>query len=101
MNLSQQFHPVTWGQIVQIQSLEINKTYPVLFARRLITQFGPPVLVTMQSEEGINVKIYLPKIYSDVFEDSDIEDINTGRKHYKIIYRRRTGSAYVIHSDLQ
>ena len=83
------------------QSLAINKTYPVLFARRFITHFGSSILVTLQSQKGINVKIYLPKIYSEVFEDSDIEDINTGSKHNKLIYRGRTESAYVIHSDMQ
>jgi len=100
MNLSQQFHLVASGQVVQLRTLDINKPYPVLYARRLITQYGSSVLVTLQSEEGINVKIYLPKRYSDVFEDSDIEDINTGRKLYKLIYRGRRGSAYVIHMEL-
>ena len=42
----------------------------------------------------------LPKSYSDVVDESGIEDINTGRKHYKLIYRGKTGSAYVTHMEL-
>jgi len=95
VNLSQQFHLVASGQVVQLNTLDINKPYPVLYARRLNTQFGSTVLVTLQSDEGVNVKIYLPKRYSEV-----IEDINTGRKHNKLIYRGRTGSAYAIHLEL-
>jgi len=80
MNLSQHFQIITSGQVVQIHTLEINRPYPVLFARCLTTQHGPTVLITLQSEENVNVKIYLPKRYSDGFDDDDddIEDINTG-----------------------
>jgi len=84
LNLYQQFHLVASRQVVQIHTLEINKPYPVLFARWLITQYGSSVLVTLQSEENIDVEIYLPKRYSDVVDDTDIKDINTGRKNYNL-----------------
>jgi len=61
MNLSQHFHIIASGQIVQINTLEVNKLYPVLYVRRMSTQYGPTVLLTLQAEENINVKIYLPR----------------------------------------
>jgi len=56
-------------------------------------------LKTLQAEENINVKIYLPKRYADWFDDQDIEDINTDKK-YKCIYKGRSGSAYVLNMIL-
>jgi len=100
MNLAQQFHLVASGQVVQLHTLDINKPYPVQYAQRLTTQFVSTVLATLNSEEGNNVKIYLPKRYANVFEDSGFEDINNGRKHYKLIQRGKTGSAYIIHMEL-
>jgi len=80
MNLSRQFHNVSFGKVVQIHTLEMNKHCPVLFARRLTTQYVSTVLLALRSEEDINVKIYLPKWYSDV-DVGHFEDINNGRKN--------------------
>jgi len=86
--LSQKFQLVPSVQFVRIKLLEINKPHHVIFARRHISQFVSSILVTLQTEEEINVKIYLDMRYSNVFEDSDIEDINTGKKKLQInLYR--------------
>jgi len=65
-------------------SLDINigfgPEYPILYARRTTTQFGPTVLLTLQAEENTNIKIYLPRRYAEGFDDQDIEDINEGGK---------------------
>jgi len=100
MNLSQPFRNIASGLVVQIRTLEVNKHYPVLFARRLTKRYGSAVQLTLQSEEDLNIKIYLPKRYADAVDDTDIEDINLGRKTYKLIYKGRTGSAYIIHLEL-
>jgi len=59
-----------------------------VFARRLTT-----VLLTLQAEENVNIKIYLPKRYAEEFDEQDIEDINTGTKTYTLINKGRSGSA--------
>jgi len=59
----------------------VDRPYPILYARRTTTQFGPTVLLTLQAEENINVKIYLPRRYAEAFDDQDIEDINKGKKY--------------------
>ena len=81
MSLGQHFYNVASGQEFSIHTLEMDRPYPVLFARRLQSQYGPTVLLTLQAEENINVKIYPPKRYADGFDDQDIEDINTDKKY--------------------
>ena len=87
LTLSQHFFNIASGQVVSIHTLEMDRPYPVLFARRWHSQYGPTVLVTLRTEENINVKIYLPKRYADRFDDQDIEDINTNNKQYIFIYK--------------
>ena len=83
------------GQIVQIHTLDMGRPYPVTFARRLTTQFGPTVLLTLQADETINIKFYLPRRYAEGFGDQDIEE-----KIYKLIYKGRCGSAYILNMVL-
>ena len=80
MNLCQHFHVIASAQIDQIHTLDTYRPYPVLFPRRLTTQLGPTALLTLQAEENINIKIYLPRRYTEGFDDQDIEDINEGKK---------------------
>jgi len=84
---------------VQLHTLRQNRPYPVLFARRMSTQYGSTVLLTLQAEEKVKVKIYLPKRYADVIENDHIEEINTGRKNYKLLYVGKAGSAYIINLE--
>jgi len=67
------------GQIVQIHTLDMDRPYTILYARRLTTKFGPTLLLTLQAEENMNIKIYLPRRYAEGFDDQDIEDINEGK----------------------
>jgi len=57
----------------------MDRPYPILYARRLTTKFGPTLLLTLQAEENMNIKIYLPRRYAEGFDDQDIEDINEGK----------------------
>jgi len=56
-------------------------------------------LLTLEAEENINIKIYLPRRYAEGFDDQDIEDINEGKK-YKLIYKGRSGVAYILNMIL-
>jgi len=66
----------------------------------LTTKYGPTVLLTLQAEENIYIKIYLPRRYAEGFDDQDIEDINEGKKIYKLIYKGRSGVAYILNMVL-
>ena len=74
--------------------------YPVTFARRLTTQYGPTILLTLQMGGGDeNVKVYMPKRYAELFTDTDIED-NNSVKQYKLIFTGKQGSSFVLNMEL-
>jgi len=100
MNICQHFRVVAYGPIVQIHTLNVDRPYPILYARRTSTQFGPTVLLTLHTEENINVKVYLPRRYAEGLNDQDIEDINEGKKKYKLVYKGRSGVAYILNMIL-
>ena len=85
MNLCQHFNDPASGQIVHTHTLDMDRTYPVLFARRFTTQFEPTFLLTLQAEENMDIKFYLPRRYAEGFDDQDIEDINEGKNIKYII----------------
>jgi len=64
---------------------KINREYPVTYARRMTTQYGPTVQLTLRTDDDENVKVYLPKRYAEIFKDTDTDDINNSTKHYKLI----------------
>ena len=99
MDLCRVFKNIASGPVVQLHTLEQNRPYPVLFARRLNTQYGSTVFLTLQTGDNVNVKIYLPKRYADVIEVDHIEEINTGSKNYKLLYLGKAGSAYIINLE--
>jgi hypothetical protein len=57
------------------------------------------VLLALRSEEDINVKMYLPKWYSDV-DVGHFEDINNGRKKYNLISKGKL-DPHVTHTEFE
>ena len=92
---------ITSGNIVRLDTLEIDRRYPVTYARRLTNQYGPTTLLTLQKGDGEeNVKGYMPKRYAETFTDVDIEDINNSVKQYILIFRGKEGSSFVLNLEL-
>jgi len=77
MDLTQHFDGVTCDKTFSVSELDINRKYRILKAERLITRFGPTVILNVNGEYAASVKIFLPRRYSDVFTDTDIERINS------------------------
>ena len=96
MAFSSHFQVIASGTIVRLDTLEINRGYPVTFARRLTTTYGHTILLTLQTG-GENVKVYMPKRYAELFTEKDIEDINNSITHYKLIYKGKRGSSFVLY----
>jgi hypothetical protein len=88
--LSSHFQAIASGIIVTIDTLEIDREYPVTFARRLTIQYGPTVQLTLRTDGDESVKVFLPKRYAELVSDTDIKDINSSIKQYKLIFRGKT-----------
>jgi len=86
MELAKKFEDATSCQSVNINSLETDKKYPIVRAKRMTSKFGPTVLLTIRDSESTTVKIFLPKRYSAVVSDEDVEKINNKLVSLNLIY---------------
>jgi len=58
MDLSKRFEGATSITTVSTRSLEINKMYPIVHAKRINTKFGCTVLLSIQDSKAKIVKIF-------------------------------------------
>jgi hypothetical protein len=77
MDLNQKFEGITCNTTVYVSEINVNRKYRILRAQRLTTRFGPAVILTVKGEDAAPVQMFLPRRYSDVFTDTDIEQINS------------------------
>jgi len=98
MYLAQKFDGVTCATIISVSELDVNRKYRILQARRLTTRFGPTVILTVKNENDAPVQVLLPRIYSDVFSDPDIEQINTNDIFLHLLFKGvcPTTKAYLL-----
>jgi hypothetical protein len=89
MNLTARFALVASGDVVRLTTLDEGRRYPVTFAQRKESQYGPSILLTLRNDPTSNVKEYLPKRFTEVFQDGDIEHINTETRSYHLVYHGR------------
>jgi len=69
----------------------------VVGAHRVTGRNGYPAIVfTLQSDYGVTLQIYLPRLYIKCIDDPDIDDINLRRKKYKLKYLGLVGLTHAI-----
>jgi len=77
MDLTKRFEKATAYSSLNVNTLEPHKLYPIIRAKRIPTKFGPSIVLTLRIAETNIVKVFLPKRYSDMVSDSDIDAINS------------------------
>jgi len=86
MELAKKFEEATSCQSVNINSLETDKKYPIVRTKRITNKFGPSVLLTIRDSESTTDQTFLPKRYSAVVSEDDIEKINNKLVSLNLIY---------------
>lgn len=87
MEMSKKFQMATSCHVVNIDSLEIDRKYPIIKAERVTTSFRESILLCIQNSITFNLfKIFLPKIYAETFTDDDLNAINTEKVKLNLIY---------------
>ena len=83
---------------ISVSELDVNRKYRILQARRLTTRFGPTVILTVKYEDAAPVQVFLPRRYSDVFTDTDIEQINSNDVFLHLLFKGvcPTTEAYLL-----
>ena len=73
MDLTKRFEEATAYASINVNTLEPHKLYPIIRAKRIPIKYGPTVVLTLRIAENYNDQVFLPKRYSDVMSDADIE----------------------------
>jgi len=89
MDLTARFAKVATSNVVSVETLQVGRRYPVTRAQRQETHYGLAILLTLWIDPTKDVKVYLPKRFTDVFLDSDIELINNGNRAYHLVFHGR------------
>jgi len=76
-DLAKQVEEATSCTSLNLSSLEINKLYLIFRAKRITTKYRPTVLLSIRDSEANMVQFFLPKRYSVVISDNDVDKINS------------------------
>jgi len=76
-DLAKRFEEATAYTSVNLSSLKINKLYPNVHAKRSTTKYGPTVLLSIRVSETSTDQVFIPKCYSAVISDDDMDKINS------------------------
>ena len=88
MDLTKGFEEATAYASVNVNTLEPHKLYTIIRAKRITTIYGPKVVLTLRIAEINIVKIFLPKRFSDVVSDEDINALNSKAVSLHLVLRR-------------
>jgi len=87
MDLTERFEEATAYASVNVITLEQHKLYPIIRAKRIPTRYGHTVVLTLRIAETDFVQVFLPKRYSDVVSDEDIDVINSKAVSLHLVYK--------------
>ena len=102
MDLTQKLDGFTCDITVSVSDLDVNRKYRILMVKRLTTRFGPSVILTVKGEDAAPTHVFLPRRYSVVFTDTDIEQINSNAVFLHLIFNGvcPTTKAYLLAIEL-
>ena len=67
--------------------MDVDRHYLIIEAGRVTTKFGPTVFLSIKESAYNIVKAFMPKRYSSVFADDDLEFINSQKVSLNLIYK--------------
>ena len=88
MDLAACFAKLASGNILPIDTLLVGRRYPVTHVQRQETPYGLANVVTLQIDPTYDVRVFLLKRFTDVFQDSNIELFNIGTRTYLVSHGR-------------
>jgi len=97
MVLCKRFEEANAYASVSVASLEPHKRYPIR-AKRLSTKFGVSVEFTLRSSDTNIVQVFLPKRYSNIVTDADLQSNNSGVLELNLVYQGvcESSKAYLL-----
>jgi hypothetical protein len=87
MDITQKFREANICHFVKVNKLQVDKKYSIVDARRADTKYGECILLSIRDSPTNIVKVFLPKRYSLIITDDDIEAINSAKVILHLIYK--------------
>jgi hypothetical protein len=87
MELTQKFQETSSCTTMSVSKLQTDRVYPITFAERIGTRFGPSILMSLRDDPTRIVKVFLPRRYYSSMSDSDIEEINSKKVSLGLVYK--------------
>jgi hypothetical protein len=72
--------------LIRIGSLQADRKYPIERADRVQKKFAKIVQLTIRDSPLKVTRVFLPKRYSSIFSDDDIQSINSNSVSLSLIY---------------
>jgi hypothetical protein len=68
---------VTSSEVIKINTMEMNKKYPIIREECVSTKFEPTILLHIKETPYKIVKVFIPKPYNSVISDEDMDFIKS------------------------
>ena len=88
---------LTVAAVENINVLEINKSYPVIYTSRLVRGTLSIFLLVIFRDADHIVKIYMPEVHDNDIQDNLIVSINTRSEKFNLMYTGRSEDEGNVH----
>ena len=89
---------LTVAAVENINILEINNSYPVIFASGIVRCTLTTFLLVILRDADHIVKMYIPEVHDNDIQDNIIVSINTRSEKFNLIYTGRSEEEGNVHN---
>jgi len=87
MDLSRKIQELDSCYNMKLSSLQVDRKYPITFAERISTRFGPAIVLAIRDTPDRILKVFMPRRYFSAFSNEDIDDINSAKVTLNLLYK--------------
>jgi hypothetical protein len=83
--LTKKFLDASTYHTIKFGSLETDENFPITYAERFDTRFGPALLLSIRHSE-LALKVFLPRRYSEVVTEECFARISSNKEKHYLVY---------------
>jgi len=87
MDLSRRIQELDSCYSMKLSSLQVDRKYPITYAERIATRFGPAIVLAVRDKPERVLKVFMPKRFYAAFSYRNIDDINSANVRLNIVYK--------------
>jgi hypothetical protein len=87
MDLSRRIQELDSCYSMKLSSLQVDRKYPITYAERIATRFGPAIVLAVRDTPERVPKVLMPRRFYAAFTDRDLNDINSANVKLNLVYK--------------